>query len=334
MKQAWWVVVAAAAAAFAVAACGGDDPDTLIIYSGRSKALVDPVIQRFEDETGIKVEVRYGGTAELAATILEEGGNSPADVFFAQDAGALGLLSDEGKLATLPNESLDRVPSGFRSSEGDWVGVSGRVRVVAYNVANVDPADLPDSILGFTDPKWKGRIGWPPTNASFQSFVTGLRALEGEDVAKAWLEGIKANGVGEYSKNSTTLKAVASGEVDVGFVNHYYLFRFLAEEGEDFGARNYYLSGDAGGLINVAGVAVLKTSNFSEAAERFVEFLLSDESQQYFADETFEYPLVAGVDPHPDLPTLAELDSPLVELNELADLLGTIALLQEVGILP
>lgn len=332
MRQTWWLGVAAAAA-LAVAACGGDDPDTLIIYSGRSEALVEPIIQRFEDETGIDVDVRYGGTAELAATILEEGGNSPADVFFAQDAGALGLLSNEGKLATLPDDALDRVPSGFRSSVGDWVGVSGRVRVVAYNVANVDPADLPDSILGFTDPKWEGRIGWPPTNASFQSFVTGLRALKGEEAAKAWLEGIKANGVSEYSKNSTTLQAVASGEVDVGFVNHYYLFRFLAEEGEGFGARNYYLSGDAGGLINVAGVGILKTSNLSESAQRFVEFLLTDGSQQFFADETFEYPLVPGVDPYPDLPALSELDSPLVELNELADLRGTIALLQEVGIL-
>jgi iron(III) transport system substrate-binding protein len=333
MRRVWWLAVAAAAA-FAATACGGDDADTLIIYSGRSETLVDPIIQRFEDETGIDVEVRYGGTAELAATILDEGGNSPADVFFAQDAGALGLLSDEGKLAILPDNLLAAIPAGFQSSAGDWVGVSGRVRVVAYNVANVDPADLPDSILGFTDPEWKGRIGWPVTNSSFHSFVTGLRALEGEAVAKAWLEGIKANGAREYSKNSTTLQAVASGEVDVGFVNHYYLFRFLAEEGEAFGARNYYLAGDAGGLVNVAGVAILKTSNLSESAERFVEFLLSEDSQRFFADETYEYPLVAGVDPYPDLPTLEELDSPLVELNELADLRGTIALLQEVGILP
>ena len=318
----------------ATAACGGDDPDTLIIYSGRSETLVDPIIQRFEEETGIDVEPRYGGTAELASTILTEGDNSPADVFLAQDAGGLGLLSDDGKLAPIPDEVLNLVPEGLRSTAGDWVGVSGRVRVVVYNTNNIDPTDLPDSILDYTKPEWRGRMGWPPENASFQSFVTGLRVLQGDDVAKQWLEGIEANDVREYASNSAIVQAVAIGEVDIGFVNHYYLFRFLEEEGEGFGARNHYMPGDIGGLVNVAGVSILKSSNNSEAAQQFVAFLLSEEAQHYFAEETFEYPLIDGVAADPTLPPLAELDSPLIELNELADLRGTVELLQDVGILP
>jgi len=176
----------------AVAACGGDDEETLTIYSGRSESLVQPILDQFADESGIKVRVRYGDTAELAATILEEGDNSPADVFFAQDAGALGALAEAGLLKTLPRTVLDLVPSEYRSRADLWVGISGRARVVAYNTDALSPSDLPDSIFGFTDPKWKGRIGWAPQNGSFQAFVTGLRVLEGDAAARgcrAWLAG-------------------------------------------------------------------------------------------------------------------------------------------------
>ena len=173
----------------AIVACGGDDAETLTIYSGRSESLVQPILDQFEEESGVKVRVRYGDTAELAATILEEGGNSPADVFFAQDAGALGALADAGLLKTLPSMVLDLAPSQYRSQADLWVGISGRARVVAYNTDVLSPDDLPDSIFGFTAPEWEGRIGWAPQNGSFQAFVTGLRVLEGDDAARDWLEG-------------------------------------------------------------------------------------------------------------------------------------------------
>ncbi|MCH8200517.1 MAG: extracellular solute-binding protein, partial [Chloroflexi bacterium] len=224
----------------AIVACGGDDAETLTIYSGRSETLVKPILDQFAEESGVKVRVRYGDTAELAATILEEGNNSPADVFFAQDAGALGALADAGLLKTLPNMILDLAPSQYRSRADLWVGISGRARVVAYNTDVLSPDDLPDSIFGFTDPEWEGRIGWAPQNGSFQAFVTGLRVLEGDDAARDWLEGILANNPTEYPNNTTSVEGVANGEVDVAFVNHYYLYRFLDEEGDGFKARNYY----------------------------------------------------------------------------------------------
>jgi iron(III) transport system substrate-binding protein len=312
---------------------GTDAAQTLTVYSGRNEELVGPLITQFRDATGIDVEVRYGDTAELANLILTEGENSPADVFFAQDAGALGAVARDGLLTELPSELLDRVDSRFRSPAGEWVGVSGRARVVAYNTDNVDEADLPDSIFGFTDPEWSGRIGWAPTNGSFQAFVTALRVLEGDERTREWLEGIEANDPKVYEGNNPALDAVIAGEVDVAFVNHYYLMRRLDED-PNVSAANYYLTGgDPGALVNVAGAGILSTSDAADAGRQFVEFLLSDEAQEYFATETKEYPLVEGVEPDADLPPLSEIGTPDIDLSDLADLEGTLELLQEVGVL-
>jgi iron(III) transport system substrate-binding protein len=321
-------------AALLTAACDGGG-SSLTVYSGRSEDLVQPVIDRFSEETGIEVKVRYGETAELAATILEEGSNTPADVYFGQDAGALGALAEDGRLVELPDEILERVPLAFRSHDGVWVGVSGRSRVVAYNTENVDPEELPDSVLDFTDEEWRGRVGWAPTNGSFQAFVTALRLLEGEEAARAWLEGMAANDPTEYPSNVTALEGAANGEVDVALVNHYYLHQALAEQGEGFGARNHYLAGgDPGALVNVAGAGILDASDHREEAERFLEFMLAAEAQEYFAEETFEYPLVEEVEADPELVPLSQLEPPELDLSDISDLQGTLDLLRETGVLP
>jgi iron(III) transport system substrate-binding protein len=323
----------AAATPGATTASPDEPAGSITVYSGRSEELVGPLLRRFSDDTGIEVQVRYGDTAEMASLIVTEGENSPADVFFAQDAGALGAVAREGLLAELPDELLDRVDARFRSPADEWVGVSGRARVVAYNTDNLTEDDLPDSIFGFTDPEWAGRIGWAPTNGSFQAFVTALRAIEGEDRAREWLEGIEANDPKVYEGNNPALDAVIAGEVDVAFINHYYLMRRL-EEDPGVSAANHFLSdGDPGALVNVAGAGVLTTSDNPAAAERFVEYLLSDEAQAYFAEETKEYPLVEGVEADPDMPPLAEIGTPEIDLSDLSDLEGTLELLQEVGIL-
>ncbi|MDP9456443.1 MAG: iron ABC transporter substrate-binding protein [Actinomycetota bacterium] len=306
----------------------------LVIYSGRQEGLVGPVIEQFEKETGIDAQVRYGDTAELAATIVEEGENSPADVFFAQDPGALGAVADAGAFKELPQETLARVPEEYRSPDNLWVGTSGRARVVAYNTEALQEDELPPSIFDFTAPEWKGRIGWAPTNGSFQAFVTALRAIEGEDRAREWLEGIQANEPIVYPDNSTTLDAVASGEVEVGFVNHYYLYRALDEQGEGFGARNYYLkNGDPGALVIVAGTGILNTADNPDEAQRFVDYLLAEQAQQYFADETYEYPMVEGIQTPEGLVPLREIETPEVDLGDLDDLQGTLELLRETGVL-
>ncbi len=356
MRRTWKLLAMLLGFALLAAACGDDDADpvaeddetssttvttaepdpieggTLTVYSGRNEELVAPLIEQFEEATGITVEVRYGDTAEMAAQILEEGDNSPADVFFGQDAGALGALAAEGRLSELAAEQLDIVADGLKDDEGRWVGTSARARVVVYNNEELTEADLPDSILDFTDPEWSGRIGWAPTNGSFQAFVTALRVLEGEDGARAWLEGIQANSPVVFDGNTPIVEAVAAGEVSVGFVNHYYLYRFLAENPDYTASNKLYGGGDPGGLVNVAGAGVVDTATNSSEAEAFIDFLLSEEAQTYFAEETFEIPLAAGVEPVDGVPTLDDVTLPELDLNQLDDLAGTLELLTQLGI--
>jgi iron(III) transport system substrate-binding protein len=316
-------------------AVSASDPGSLVIYSGRSESLVGPVIKQFSDATGIKVEARYGSTAEMAATLIEEGGNSPADVFFAQDPGGLGAVSEAGLLAELPAEVLVQVEPRFRSQQDRWVGVSGRARVVVYNTNTLTPADLPDDLRDFTDPQWSGRIGWAPTNGSFQAMVTAMRQVWGEAETQAWLTGIQANDPIAYENNTAIVAAVGAGEVEVGFVNHYYLYRFLQEEGEAFSARNYFIpDGGPGSLVMVAGVGRLENGKNEENAIKFMNFLLSPVAQQYFASQTFEYPLVEGIQVQRELTPLEELNPVEISLENLADLQGTLELLQQTGVLP
>jgi iron(III) transport system substrate-binding protein len=308
-------------------------PGNLTVYSGRSESLVGPIIEQFSAATGIEVAVKYGKTSEIAALLNEEGKKSPADVFFAQDPGGLGSVSD--LLTAIPVTTLERVPEWARSPVGKWVGLSGRARVVVYNTEKLTEADLPDDIRGFTDPKWKGRIGWPPGNTSFKTMVTGMRATWGEEETERWLEGILANDVKIYSKNTAIVAATAAGEIEVGFVNHYYLYRFMAEEGESFTARNYHpRSGGPESLVMVAGAGILETAENRENAQRFLDFMLSTVAQQYFASQTYEYPLVEGVRINRNLTPIAEITKPTIGAQDLEDLEATAKLLSKTGVLP
>ncbi len=307
-----------------------DDP--LTVYSGRNRELVGSLIARFEQSSGVDVEVRYATTAQQAATILEEGRATPADVFYSQDAGALGALADAGRLQRLPGRLLARVQPQFRSHDGMWVGVSGRARVVVYNTRRLNRDALPDSVWELTNPRWRGRVGWAPTNASFQAFVTAMRVHRGDAATRRWLEGMLANQVQEYASNIPIVDAVGRGEIDVGLTNHYYLYRFLDED-RDFPAANAFLEGDLGALVNVSGAAVIAGTDRSDDAVRFVEFLLSPDAQGYFSNETFEYPLVPGVQADPRLPALARIEPPDIDLSDLDDLAGTLTLLRHVGAL-
>lgn len=313
---------------------GGGGSSELTIYSGREQDLVGALLDRYAKENGVDIKVRYGTTPEIAATLGEEGDRSPADVFLSQDAGALGSLQADGRLERLPAELLDRVDRRFRSSEGAWVGISGRARVVAYDKQRVKESELPRSVLGLTAPRWKGRVGWAPTNASFESFVTALRKTEGEAGAERWLRGMKDNDTQAYENNVAIRDAVAKGEIEVGLINHYYVAEARAQEGPDYPVGIYEpKGGDPGALVNVAGAAVIAGAQHEEAAREFIAFLLSKEAQRYFAERTKEYPLSAGVEPEPSLAPLESIEQPDVDLADLGDLQGTIDLLERTGVL-
>lgn len=323
----------AAVAAIALSGCAAEttteSDNSITIYSGRSEELVAPLLKLFTAETGIEVVVRYGDSAELAAQILEEGDNRQADVFFAQDAGALGAISSAALFNDLSDIDTSAVPAEFKSADNTWVGVSGRARVFSYNPERV--TELPTSVYDLMDPSWKGRIGIAPTNASFQAFVTAIRVLDGDAKAAEFLAAMKANGV-LYEKNSLILEAVETGEIDAGLINHYYWYERAAEVGADAMTSElaWFGAGDPGNLINVAGVGILKPS---EAANTFVNWLLGDSAQQFFVDTTYEYSIFGKLEPAAGLPKLNEIESPVIDLNDLESLSVTLEMITEAGLL-
>jgi iron(III) transport system substrate-binding protein len=253
------------------------------VYSGRAEELVQPLIDRFVEETGIEVTVRYDDSANLAATILEEGSGSPADIFFAQDPASLGSVALDDLFITLPDEVRALVAERFSDADGAWIGISGRSRVVIYDTEVVDPSEFPPTEDGFTDPAWAGRVAIAPTNGSFLAFVAAKILLDGEDATRAWLEGMAANGSPTFPNNSSIVDGTNNGQIGAGLVNHYYLLRALAEDPSVPGANHFFGVASAGSIVMPAGVGVLASSGEQDSALRFVEFLLSADSQTYFA---------------------------------------------------
>ena len=310
--------LAAAVTALLLASCGmASGSDELTIYSGRSRDLVEPLLNEFAETSGIPIAVKYGDSTDLALLLAEEGDRSPADVFFSQSPGTVGFLAEQDLLAALPASAAEAVPEAYRSSSNVWTGVTARQRVLVYNQDMVDEEDLPASVFDLTAPSYEGKVGVAPSNASFQDFVTAMRQHEGDDVTAQWLEDMAANNAPVYANNNAIVEAVGRGEVPMGLVNHYYNERFLAED-SSLPSRNYrFPGGDIGSLVIESSASILASSDKQEQAREFVEFLLSESSQEYFASETFEYPLAGGVAPAGDLPPLDNLERPDVDIEAL-----------------
>jgi iron(III) transport system substrate-binding protein len=307
-------------------ACGSDD-ETLTVYSGRSEDLFAPLLDRFAEQTGVDVQVRYAGSVELALLIREEGERSPADVFISQSPGPIAFLVEQGLLGDLSEDVLERAP---HSEGGRWVAVTGRHRVLVYNRDRVAADELPASISELTEPQWQGRIGFAPSNGSFQDFFTLFRLEHGDDIALEWLAGIVANGALTYGNNSGIVQAVARGEIDAGLVNHYYNER-LKVENPDTPSENHRLADGDPGAVTIATAASTVASGDQALAERFIRFLLEADSQRYFAEETLEYPLAAGVEPS------ASMEAPTtIDFGEFDALGGglerTLELIREAGL--
>ncbi len=301
---------------FVIAACSSDAAP-LVVYSGRSEELVQPLIDRFEEESGIEVEVRYGESTELAATLLQEGDATDGDVFYAQDPASLGAVAS--MMTALDPSVLDLVDPRFADREGRWVGTSGRVRVFVYNTGTTN--DLPRTIDEAVDEVWAGSLGVAPTNGSFLAFVSAMILERGEEATLQWLEALAEIDPQEFPGNSPIVAATDSGELEAGLVNHYYLLRLRAE-GEGNDAENWFIpAGDVGSLVMPAGAGIIAGTDMPEEAESFIEFLLDVPAQEYFATETFEFPLIDEVDPAEGLPDLDDINAPDIDLSRLADTL-------------
>ena len=330
-KNSYFLAALALVPIIALSGCAAStttSEESITIYSGRSESLIAELLDTFTEETGIEVNVRYGDSAELAAQILEEGSNVQADVFFSQDAGALGALAKENLTRSLPTDMTDLVDASYKSKDSQWVGVSGRARVLVVNPDRV--SKFPTSYRDLMDPIWKGRIGIAPTNASFQAFITAVRIIDGEQAAQDFLTAMKENAV-VFEKNGLILQAVEDGVIDAGLINHYYWFELANEVGVGNMKSEiiWFEDQDAGNLINVAGAAVLSDN---PSAKMFVKWLLGNTAQNYFVEKTREYsltgvPAVAGLKP------FGEIKAPKIDLSDLDSLAETLELIRKAGLL-
>lgn len=332
MRRLTLLLALLALAAPLVAGCGGDR-EALTVYSGRGENLVGPILERFAEETGIAIDVRYGDSTDLALLLAEEGDRTPADVFLSQSPGTVGFLAKRQLLRELPEEMRERVDAVFESERGLWIGVTARQRVLVYDSERLSEDELPESVFDVVDPSYAGDVAVAPENASFQDFVSAMRQEAGDERTREWLRALADGDAPTYANNNAIVEAVGRGEVPMGLVNHYYNYRFLDEDPELPSRNHIFPAGDLGSIALASTVSELAGSDRHEEATRFIEFLLSAEAQEFFAEETFEYPLAAGVDPPSELPRLRLEDYLPIDLEQLGgELEGTARMIAESGL--
>jgi iron(III) transport system substrate-binding protein len=308
---------------------------TLTLYSAQHEQTVDLLIADFEKESGIAVRVHTGEGPEIANQLLEEGKDSPADVYFTENSPELMLLEEKGLLAKVKPTTLAEVPARYSSPKGDWVGVLARENVLAYNPALIKPDQLPASLLDLAGPAWKGKIAIAPSDGDFLPLVSAVAALKGHDGALQWLKGLKDNAQ-IFDDDEGVVSAVERGAVATGIINNYYWARLHVEDGGTSKSVLYHFGhGDVGALVNVSGAGVLKTAPYPAAAQRFLAYLVSERALRLLAKSNvnFEYPLHPGVKPDPLLKPFDELQLPALDFAKLGDDGDAAKLLQEAGLL-
>ncbi len=300
----------------------------LTLYLGRGEGgLYENVLEAIKSRNPkFELAIRRGPTAALANQIVAEAkaGVRRADLFWAVDSGAIGLVNGGGLAQTLPDDLTQQLKPGFRYS--NWAPVTGRIRTLPFNTESLSADKIPDSVMALPDSDLA--LGWAPAYASFQSFVTAMRLLEGEKATSDWLRGIKSKAK-TYAGELGVVMGVERGEVDVGFANHYYTLRLKSGKA-DARVDLAFTKNDAGCLVNASGILALKEGDL---AINFIRYLLTREVQSYLASEAYEIPLVAGVSPPQGLPALNTISPPQVDLTRLADLRPTLDLMRNVGVL-
>ncbi len=315
----------------AAAQAAGDT--TLTLYNGQHARTTAALVDAFTKATGIKVEIRRGGSSQLANQIIEEGSASPADVFYSEESPPVAALSKRGLLSKLDDATLKQVPSTYVAKDGTWLGASLRSRVVAYNKAMVKESEFPASVLDFATEAWKGKIAYVPTSGAFQEQIVAISQLKGRDAAFNWLKGLKAYGR-SYNGNGAAMKAVEAGEIAAALINNYYWFAVAKEVGDAKmkSALFYFGHKDPGALITVSAAGILKSSKKQEAAQKFLAFMVSAAGQQAIVDSVAEYPVRAGIKSPYALKPFSELDPPPVTPDDLGDAADALVLEREAGL--
>jgi iron(III) transport system substrate-binding protein len=311
--------------------------DSLVVYSGRAERLIKPVLDAFQAKSGTQVELLSSGTTELVNRLQAEGERTAADIFIANDAGSLERARELKLLRPVALPEVDRtIPVQFRAPDNSWIGLSGRFWIVVYNTALLQPGDI-QSILDLAEPRWKGKIAIPNAASEYlQAGVSVIKAVHGEERTQRFLAGLKQNaGTQVYGKSSQIVESVAKGQVPMGLVNHYYIYRYLAAQP---GAQIAPLMLDQqpqgmGAIMNVAGAGIVRHSRHVELAKHLIAFLVSEDGQKMFADLNKEYPLNPRVAPDPTLPERKSFRSASMPLAQLAQLREpTMTLMEQAGL--
>ncbi|WP_282145814.1 extracellular solute-binding protein [Alteromonas stellipolaris] len=300
----------------------------LTLYLGRGEGgLYENVLDAIKKRNPkLNLKIRRGASAALANTLAAEAkaGVKRADLFWAVDTGSIGMVTDSGLAKPLPTDLTTQLKDGFQYPS--WTPVTGRIRTLPYNIERVTPDQIPDSVMALADSDLA--LGWAPAYASFQSFVTAMRILEGEKATADWLKGVNSKAK-KYAGELGVVMGVERGEVDMGFANHYYTLRLKAGK-PNANVALAYTQNDAGCLVNASGIVALSEGDLPV---NFIRYLLSREVQGYLASEAYEIPLVQGVTPPQGLPALSEISPPDMDLRKLADLRPTLNLMRKVGVL-
>jgi iron(III) transport system substrate-binding protein len=320
------------ALAWGLMGCGlWSGSETVVIYSGRGEALVSDLLERASRETGVAIQVQYGSTPELVTRALIEGAQSQADIVFAQEVGHFSVLADRGFLAPLPDEILGAVAPGFRDERGYWVGTSGRMRVLVVHQPSVPEGTRPMRLEDLAHPDVASRLGWAPSNGSFQAHIATLIGAWGPDRTRAFLRSVADGNPRTFTKNAPIARAVSDGELAMGWVNHYYLHQI--QRGEGAAVNHHFVEGDPGNVMMVSGVGLRAGSPRAERAARVIAWLLTEEAQQAIAQDAWEYPMRPGVPTHdgvPPLETVGVFEAPFAHQT---DLEPARAMLRDLGLL-
>lgn len=334
MRNEWSLLRTLAACALGMAlstATQAADKVELTLYNGQHKEIGEAIAQAYEAKTGIHVNVRKGSSNQLASQVMEEGQRSPADVIYTEESPPLNNLGEQGFLAKIDDSTLDMLPPDYVAKDGSWMGVTARVRVVAYNPKLIDEKDLPQTVLDFAEPQWQGKVGFVPTSGAFQEQAVAIIKLHGREAAEEWLTGLRAFGK-TYTNNMVALKAVENGEIATVLVNNYYWFALQREKGQLDSKLHYFSNGDAGGLITISSAAALKSSKHPREAQALLAYMASEEGQRVITQTTAEYPLHKGMVSERGLKPFDELQAPAITPADIGNAEDALDLERDVGL--
>lgn len=307
---------------------------SITVYNAQHESLTQEWADAFSEETGIIVVIRNGGDLEMGNQLIQEGANSPADVFLTENSPAMVLVDNAKLFEPLPADILDQVPAQYRPEDGHWTGIAARSTVFAYNTDKLTADTLPKTMAELADPAWKGRWAASPNGADFQAIVAAYLTLEGEEATVAWLKGMKDNVV-PVRGNRAAMAAANTGEVDGALIYHYYWFGDQAgtKESSDKVALHYFGHQDPGAFVSISGGGVLASSKNKADALKFIKFVTGKDGQAVLRDGT-SYEYTVGVDQAANaaLKPLAELDAPVVDPTQL-DNAKAAALMTAAGLL-